>query len=145
MKSQTLKILVADDEPWVCGFMVDSLEHMHHKVDSSGNGSTAYHYARTGQYDLIFMDINMPVMNGIDSIKAIRERNKSVYIVLMSGGELPHNARFGAEEGANAFLSKPFTSEQMRAHITQVLLNKTAGNRRPEDHQSFFGIAIQSC
>jgi CheY-like chemotaxis protein len=127
MKNQPLNILCADDEPSVCSVLIDYLAEMGHNVDIADNGSTAYHFVRTRNYDLVFMDKNMPVMDGIDSIRAIRESNTSVYIVIMSGCHRDE-ALESLRKGANAFMPKPFFLEMVDRHIAMAFQQKDRDN-----------------
>jgi two-component system, OmpR family, response regulator len=123
MKNQQLNILCADDEPSVCCVLKDYLGELGHNVDIAENGSLAYHFVRTRNYDLVFMDKNMPVMDGIDSVRAIRESNRSVYIVIMSGCD--HDKVLdGLLNGANAFMPKPFYLEMLDRHIAMAFQQK---------------------
>jgi DNA-binding response OmpR family regulator len=128
MDHQQLNILCADDEPSIRNILDEYFGALGHKIDIADNGSIAYHFARTGNYDLAFIDVDMPVMDGIDCVKAIRERNKSVYIVVMSGGSADE-ATMGLRYGANAFMPKPFSFESLKKHAEAVHIRKT-GNVR---------------
>ena len=108
----TLNILVVDDDPDLAESIAEALSLAGHDVRIAGNGAEAVqHYAET-KYDLGFVDIRMPVMNGVDCFFAVRERYPDAKIVLMTGLEEAAVERALAA-GAMALLHKPFRMEDV--------------------------------
>jgi DNA-binding response OmpR family regulator len=132
MNGQKLTILCADDEPSICGVLGDYFEPMGHKFESVENGVVAYDLVRVQNYDLLFMDLTLPVLCGTYCIKAIREINKSIYIVSMSGCT-PEAALKGLHYGANAFMPKPFDLTMLDKHVASAFQQKIrSGNSSRE-------------
>ena len=119
MINNELRILVADDDPCFAEMLGYYLGSMGYYLDIAENGSTAYQYVRTREYDLVLIDFNIPLMDRIDSIKAIREKNESVYIVLM-GGDISDETEAAVRLGANAILFKPFPMALLQIHLNRV-------------------------
>ena len=107
-----LNILVVDDDPDLAESIAEALSMAGHAVRIAGNGVEAVqHYSET-KYDLGFVDIRMPVMNGVDCFFAVRQRYPDARIVLMTGFKEAAVERALAA-GALALLHKPFRMEEV--------------------------------
>jgi CheY-like chemotaxis protein len=107
------KILIVDDDWAVRELLKESLEFGGHSAVTVENGSQAYEQFRLNSFDMVFMDINMPKMDGIETVKAIRERHPDIPIIIMSGRNDPESIKEAFENGANDFLQKPFTPKTL--------------------------------
>jgi CheY-like chemotaxis protein len=107
-----LNILVVDDDPDLAESIAEALSMAGHAVRIAGNGAEAVqHYSET-KYDLGFVDIRMPVMNGVDCFFAVRQRYPDAKIVLMTGFKEAAVERALAA-GALGLLQKPFRMEEV--------------------------------
>ena len=104
------RILVVDDQEAVAELLVNLLTSYGHTVDIAGNGYDAVEACRRAPYDLILMDINMPVMDGFAATRAIREgcpfNDESPILALTAAGGEPRT-RACLAAGMNAMLTKP--------------------------------------
>ncbi len=87
--------------------------------DLATNGKDAVEKVKNNSYDVIFMDIRMPIMNGYDATKAIREFNKEIPIVCMSADVYAKDVEAAKEAGMDRFISKPIDKNE----IKQVFLD----------------------
>ena len=108
------KILLVEDSEDNRMLIQLFLKKTAHKVDFAENGVVAFQKATTQKYDLIFMDMNMPVMDGLEATKAIREWEKkenslgsSIPIVALTANAMKENLQAALEAGCNAYLTKP--------------------------------------
>jgi CheY-like chemotaxis protein len=115
-------VMIVDDDVDLAESLADMLALQGHSVQVAGNGQEAVERHRQGSFDITFMDVRMPVMNGVDSFFAIRALRPHAKIVLMTGNEESIVARALAA-GALGLLTKPFRIEE--------LLEKLAGATRP--------------
>jgi CheY-like chemotaxis protein len=113
-------ILVADDNADILNMMTGFLGVRGYHVTAVSNGSDAYEQILVNDYDLIIMDINMPKMNGIEAVKAIREHDPYTYIILISGEAESQEIRQALQYGANKFIPKPFKMDDFLAQIKAV-------------------------
>jgi DNA-binding response OmpR family regulator len=131
------RVLVIDDDKSVCAAIETLLRHQDCIAILADSGS---HGARTfedSHFDLVMVDIFMPGMDGLETIKGFRERAPAVPIVAMSGfrfrnssmAPAPDFLGMAAKLGATYCLQKPFGPQQLMAAITACL-----GERFPEDH-----------
>lgn len=124
------KILVADDNNLNCRVMKAMLEKMGHKADFVNNGFEAVLYMRRNEVDLIFMDIMMPVMDGLEATKKIREgeageAQKNVPIVALTAFALTSDKERFLSSGMDYYLSKPVEPELLREVLTKLARDKS--------------------
>ncbi len=91
------------------------------KVDIAENGLVGYEKVRAYRYDLILMDLQMPVMNGFQSTEKIREYNKNIPIIALTANSSSQEADKAREIGMNEYMSKPFKPQDLYAKIMSVL------------------------
>ncbi|GIV04961.1 MAG: hypothetical protein KatS3mg016_0536 [Fimbriimonadales bacterium] len=114
-----MRILVVDDEPMVQIFLSQALEEAGHTVDCAANGVDALQRLHAHAYDLIFTDVHMPRMSGIDFVRAVRRRQPRIPIVVMdSYPDAFRESDVGAE--AFALLAKPFDLDEVRRVLHEV-------------------------
>lgn len=101
--------------------------------DTANNGKEAlemFENSKPGQYDIIFMDVQMPVMNGYDAARAIRSSThpsaKSVAIIATTANAFSSDVQYAMESGMDAHIAKPITMDQMEATVREVLKRKGA-------------------
>lgn len=121
-------ILMAEDNEINAEIAVSILESEGAKVDVAVNGKDAvkkYTASAPGTYDFIFMDIQMPVMNGRDAAKAIRnmdlEEARRIPIFALSADAFVEDKRLSAMSGMNGHFTKPIDFEDMRVQIGKIL------------------------
>ncbi len=128
--SKKMKILVAEDNKFLLQVMKRTLKHLGYTVDLAANGSEAVKKHATGEYDLILMDCQMPIMNGYEATSAIRkaEDGKSHTPIVAMTASIQKSVRDQCFDcGMDDFLSKPVTIEQL-----QKVLNMLARGSNPE-------------
>lgn len=112
------KILLVDDDPMFCEAIQDFLVSFAScDVTVAENGSRAYEHIRCNRFNLILLDLKMPKMDGIETIKAIREWQRDVPIIVMSGDNNQVAIREAIDTGANEFLQKPFRMDTLLDRI----------------------------
>ncbi|MHC9543581.1 MAG: PAS domain S-box protein [Vulcanimicrobiota bacterium] len=115
--SSSLRILVAEDEVINRRVIVDYLSKRGHSVIAAGNGENALKAIEGEHFDLILMDIRMPVMNGMDAIKAIREKeqksNLHIYIIALTAYAMKDDIERFILAGADDCLTKPVDFDEL--------------------------------
>ena len=119
---KNLKILVVDDDLLVVRMLLDFLGREGHECESAANGKLGFQKVLEGHFDLIVMDIQMPEMNGIDCIGAIRQIDPQVPILAISGDAPPPALKVLLKEKENGFLKKPFTPEELTEAMQGLFL-----------------------
>lgn len=127
------KILVADDNNLNCRVMKAMLEKMGHQADFVNNGFEAVLYLRRNEVDLVFMDIMMPVMDGLEATVKIREgeageASKNIPVVALTAFALTSDKERFLSSGMDYYLSKPVEPELLREVLTKLARDKSKAN-----------------
>jgi len=117
------KILVIDDEPPNCMLMEAFLKRCPHKHTTKAcySGADAIAMAESWKPDLIFIDIHMPGLDGIATVKSIRDKGFPGKIIIVTADHRSENARMGAKAGANGFLAKPVDGKNICSLVEQFV------------------------
>ncbi len=116
-------ILVVDDEPHIAQILKFTLEKATYHVFTAENGQDALDKIQELQPNLVILDIMMPIMDGYEVCRKMREdfkMNQIPVIMLSAKGELPEIVK-GLESGANEYLIKPYSNEELLLRVRNVL------------------------
>jgi len=119
-KITPLRVLVADDDLLNRSMMKTLLSFDGHQVDLAADGLEAFDAVKFQKFDVVFMDLHMPVMDGIEASRRIREWEKGgqpTFIVALTASYLPEEGHRLFEAGIDNYISKPFELK----HIEQLL------------------------
>jgi two-component system alkaline phosphatase synthesis response regulator PhoP len=120
---RTPKVLVVDDEPHIVRLVSFALEKDGFDVIDAGDGETAVELARRERPDLILMDVMMPVMDGLEASKRLKEdpETAAIPIVMLSAKSQRYEQEAGLEGGAERYIVKPFTPKELVGEVRAVL------------------------
>lgn len=121
-----MKILVVDDEKRIAKSIKQGLEMDSYAVDIEHDGEDGYNAARAGDYDLIILDVMMPIMNGFEVAKKLRADGDKTPILMLTAKDQNKDIVEGLDSGADDYLPKPFSFEVLDARVRALL-------RRPQD------------
>ena len=119
-----VRILVAEDHPVNQKFMSLLLQRLGHTATLCENGEVALDAFHTGDYELVLMDIHMPVMDGLAATRAIRALpgpRSQVPIIALTADVLQEARDQARAAGVDAFITKPVTQEDLEAAMAAVL------------------------
>jgi len=121
-------ILIVDDDPAVQITIRLILERAGHHVTAAGDGHTGLALFEASRFDLLFLDIFMPGMDGLETMRHIRARQPAVPIIVISGRSIapdpyaePDFLKMATKLGAVASLQKPFRAETLLAAVDGCL------------------------
>jgi CheY-like chemotaxis protein len=119
-------ILLVDDEDVLLEIGRQMLEHLSHTVieAQSGNEAISEFTQHRDRIDLIILDILMPGMNGTETYKRLKAIDPQVRVLIASGFAIDDTIRSLLEDGANGFLPKPFTLQELSTKVRKALKNK---------------------
>lgn len=119
-----MKVLIADDEKILADTLKEVLKH--HKIDADAvyDGDDAVYYALNGCYDLIILDVMMPKKNGIEVLKALRSKKFNQPILMLSAKSEIVDKIEGLDNGADDYLTKPFSSAELISRIKALTRRK---------------------
>jgi DNA-binding response OmpR family regulator len=120
-----MRILVVEDERSIADFIERGLKSEGYAVTCAHDGEEAEIEALTGDFGLVLLDVLLPGKNGLEVLKALRARDAETPVILLTArGEIEHKVE-GLDMGANDYIVKPFSFEELLARIRAHL-------RRPE-------------
>ena len=103
-------ILIAEDNDSNFILMTYILKK-YYQYERAKNGQEAVEMVDKNDYDIVLMDIKMPVMNGLEATKAIKEKHPDLPIIALTANAFDSDRQLALEAGCNDFLSKPVSSE----------------------------------
>ena len=126
-----MKILVVDDEKLLVKGIKFNLENEGYTVDACYDGESAVNMARTGEYDLIILDLMMPKKDGLEACQEIRGFS-TVPIIMLTARSEDADMLMGFESGADDYVTKPFSPAELLARV-DALYRRIGGSENTED------------
>jgi len=120
-----IRVLVAEDSPVNMTITRKFLERWEVAVHEATNGQEAVQLFQKNEYDLVLIDLDMPVMDGYEALVEIQKINQAVPAIAFTAAVLPNMREHLAMKGYNDFLQKPFRPEDLHKIIVRFCLNKT--------------------
>jgi DNA-binding NtrC family response regulator len=115
------KILIVDDEIDLRTLLSHELTTIGYEIQEASDGAEAIELLKKHQFDLALLDIQMPVMNGIQVLKYIHSHSLKTKAIMLTGyADLKH-AMEAREFGANDFISKPYKIDDINSTISRLL------------------------
>src|SRR5438105_6300025 len=111
------KVLVAEDSPLNMTITRKFLERWDVTIHEATNGKEAVDLFNKNQYDLLLIDLDMPVMDGYQALAEIREKNKNIPAIAFTAAVLPNMKEHLTNNGFDDFLQKPFRPEDLHKII----------------------------
>ena len=118
-----LNVLVADDEDSVVELVRVTLEDARVRVVAAGDGVAALAIADRVEPGLVFLDVNMPGLDGVEVCRRLRAdvRFRATPIVMLTAATQPEDVRRGLEAGASEYLTKPFSPVRLLTLVDTLL------------------------
>lgn len=113
-------ILVVDDEPILIEFVVEALRSEGYHVETASSGEGALEVARKSFPDIVLLDYHLPDMNGIVTLKKLREYDDGVQVLMLTGYNDVRTAFEAMRNGASDYILKPFDLETLKLSIAKV-------------------------
>ena len=127
------RVLIVDDEKLIVKGIRFSLEKDDYEVDTAYDGGEALEKAKENTYDVILLDLMLPVMNGMDVCRQIREFSDVPIIMLTAKGE-DMDKILGLEYGADDYITKTFNILEVKARIKAILRRTRAAKKNVEEN-----------
>lgn len=115
-----MKILVAEDEIQMNRVLTTALTHEGYDVDSVYDGQAAIDMANENTYDVMVMDIMMPVKSGIEAVQEIRQTGNQSHIIMLTAMAEVDDRVTGLDAGADDYLTKPFSLKELLARLRSM-------------------------
>src|SRR5690242_20594038 len=115
------RVLIVDDSRNVRRMLESSLQPWGFEVQHAENGAQALQRLRASSIDLVFLDLNMPVLDGAGLLRVLRAQGIAAKVVLVTSGTSSPVIASAVKLGASEYVSKPFTGSQIRDVVARVL------------------------
>jgi DNA-binding response OmpR family regulator len=113
-------LLLIDDDPELCSLIEEFFSSHDFRVDSAHDGGNGLALALQDRYDLILLDVMLPVLDGIEVLKHIRRRS-TIPVIMLTARRSEQDRISGLEAGADDYLPKPFGPHELLARVRAVL------------------------
>jgi CheY-like chemotaxis protein len=117
------RILVVDDEDIIRTLVSELLSELNYGVICCANGMDAIKYfsVNSSEVDLVLLDMNMPVMSGVDCLSELRKMRKDVKVIISTGYNMETKTQKLFVKGVSGFVKKPFKLDELAEEIERVL------------------------
>ncbi len=141
------KVLLAEDNKINQIVALDNLESFGLTVKIANNGEEAVEMAKNELFDLILMDLQMPVMDGFSASRKIREFNKEIPIIALSAAVMEKDKNLTFEAGMNTHISKPIVVDELQSILSRYLKKKSEQElsqliEESENQEVLYGIDL---
>ena len=116
-----MRLLLIEDEEDLCFLMKKGLKKKGYAVDVALDGEEALFLYSINKYDLIILDLNLPVIDGLEVLRRIRIKDLTIKIIIVSARSSIEDRVLGLDLGANDYLVKPFDFNELDARIRTLL------------------------
>jgi EAL domain-containing protein (putative c-di-GMP-specific phosphodiesterase class I) len=121
-QTEACKVLLIDDHPKLLRALAKILGHAGYEVTTAGDGREALEQLRLASFDAIVSDIMMPHMTGLELLRAVREQDLDVPVILMTGAPGMESAAEAVEYGAFRYLCKPVETAALESAVKRAVL-----------------------
>ena len=130
-------ILLVEDDPNLGTLLAQYLEAKGIEVDRRTDGSEGFKAFKSGNYDLLILDVMMPVKDGFTLAQDIRKTGSEVPIIFLTAKSMKQDTIHGFEVGADDYLTKPFSMEELLLRVNAVLKRTKTGEGDEELPEKF--------
>lgn len=116
-----MKLLLVEDEEDLSAIVAKELQQSGYAVDTAYDGEEALYMYDVNEYDLIVLDLNLPVIDGLEVLKEIRKKDTHTKILILSARTQVEQRVEGLNLGANDYMVKPFDFSELEARINALL------------------------
>jgi DNA-binding response OmpR family regulator len=131
-----MRLLVVEDEKDLRTALKRSLDSEVYTVDEAVDGQDALEKIQVNDYDLIILDLNLPIIDGVEVCRRLRKENNNIPIIMLTARTGIDNKVKGLDIGADDYIEKPFAFRELLARIDAVL--------RRKDKRSKTGIEVEN-
>jgi len=119
------RILLVEDEEKLARFVELELTHEGYQVEKAFDGRTGLELAEKGGFDLLLLDIMLPGLNGLEVLRRLRREGSGVPVIMLTARDAVMDKVTGLDMGADDYVTKPFSIEELLARIRAALRKQT--------------------
>lgn len=129
--SEKKKILIIEDEPRLAQTISKGLTEKDFETETAFDGQIGLRLALSGKFDLVILDVNLPLMNGYEVCAKIREKDTQTPIIMLTALGETDDKILGFEKGADDYIVKPFEYRELLARVNVFLKRSHAETENP--------------
>ena len=129
-----MRLLVVEDDPDTCRILRHALTSEQHVVEVAEQGTEGLWMATEFDFDLIILDWTLPDLSGIEICRTLRERERWVPVLMLTGNTEVHQRVTGLNAGADDYLTKPFALDELKARVNAL------GRRTPQERPTVLQV-----
>lgn len=137
MSKEKISILLAEDDRNLGNLLREYLEAKGYNIKLAANGKEAYDLFSKEKFDLCLLDVMMPVKDGFTLAREIRSSDNNVPIVFLTAKSMKEDAIEGFTAGADDYITKPFSMEELLMRITAILRRVKNQNLKQSEQTDF--------
>ena len=126
----SMRILLAEDEPVLANQIKKTLTSEGLAVDIASDGAEAQYLGETEPYDVILLDIGLPIRDGLTVLRNLREGGNETYVLLLTARNAWTDRVDGLDAGADDYVTKPFNMAELSARV-RAMIRRKAGKSNP--------------
>lgn len=112
-----MRILLVEDERSAARMTAKGLREHGHAVDIVSDGASAFQLAATVTYDVVILDLSLPIKDGLDVCRELRSKGDAVPVLMLTARDAVEDRIIGLDAGADDYLTKPFQFEELLARV----------------------------
>ena len=137
-----MRVLIVDDEAMIRNVLKEYVEFEGNEAFEASDGMQAVKLCKENDYDIILMDVMMPMLDGFSAVKEIH-KSKDIPVIMLSARGEEYDKLFGFEMGADDYVTKPFSPKEVMARIAAVTKRHKAGAAgQKREIEKFEGLEI---
>lgn len=114
-------ILIVEDEPHIASFVSRGLTAAGYTPSIASDGTRGLEAALSGEFDLVLLDVGLPTMDGMEVLRTVRSKGSRIPIIMLTARTSTADTVDGLESGANDYIRKPFTFDELLARVRSAL------------------------
>jgi two-component system KDP operon response regulator KdpE len=129
MRDSTIRVLIVDDEPAIRRALRTTLQELGFETVEASRGEEALHLARLQSFDVVLLDLNMPGIGGMKTLERLRPAYPRMPILILTVRDDEHDKVEALEQGADDYITKPFSMRECVARIRAAVRRSRAPDR----------------
>jgi two-component system response regulator (stage 0 sporulation protein F) len=115
-----LRLMIVDDEVDICDFVREFFKERDFDVYVAHDGKEALDKMKSSRPDIVLLDVRMPVMDGIETLKKIRKMDDTIKVIMVTAVEDAEKAEEAKGHGASEYITKPLLLEQLERTVFMI-------------------------
>jgi heavy metal response regulator len=116
-----MRILLVEDEPQIADFIARGLSESGYSVDTARDGEEAVHWPSVADFDVIILDVMLPVLDGLEVCRTLRSQGIRTPILMLTARDAVEDRVLGLDSGADDYLVKPFAFAELLARVRALI------------------------